>query len=195
MMSLGVGMRRKINKFIILKIKQLNKDDLSFGGFTLIEFIMIIVIIGILGMVAIPRFEVYYDIKLQAAGKRVRTDIRYVQSVSILRHTDTKIVFDDINDTYQAFYYDSDSNNWQPIQDPLTRLDLSRDFHTDSQYRGIDITGVDINTTDTLKFDWWGTPKDANDNNLTQEGWISLVCKGRSIIIKITPQTGKVSIE
>ena len=164
-------------------------------SFTLIEAVMVIVIIGILVVVAMPRFKVYYQIRLQSAAKRLCSDIRYTQSVAISKHTDTKIVFDDINDNYQAFYYDSDSNSWHPIQDPFTRLDLTRDFHADSEYKGIDISSVDINGTDTLKFNWWGTPEDGNSSALSLEGLVSLAWEDESIAVKITPQTGKVDIE
>jgi len=204
--ELALKLRRKIKGSVPLEkvtdfypVRKLFSNGVeghsSLMGFTLIEFIMVIVIMGILVTLAMPRFEVYYEIKLQAAAKRLASDIRYVQSAAISKHTDTRIVFDDIHNSYQASYYDTVSGSWQPIQDPFTRLDLTRDFNTDSQYKRIDITSVDINTTDTLKFNWWGTPRDGNDSDLTNEGSVGLAYKGGSITIKVIPQTGKVNIE
>ena len=159
------------------------------------EFVMVIVIMGILITLAIPRFKVYYEMKLHTASGILVSDIRYVQSVAISRHTDTKIDFDSTKNRYQAYYYNDDAGSWQAIKDPLTRRDLIRDFNVDSQYRGIDISNVDINNTSTLRFNWWGTPQDGNGNDITADASVSLSYKGDNTTVKITPQTAHVSIE
>lgn len=159
---------------------------------------MIIVIVGILAVVTIPRFEVFYDIKLQGAAKKLLSDIRYIQNVALSRHTNTRIIFDETNEIYQASQCESSctvSSNWTAISDPFTRSDLIMDFRTDPQYGGVDISGVDFEGTATLRFNWEGTPQDANGSDLTSPGSVTLTLRGRTKAIRVTPQTGKVTVE
>jgi len=50
---------------------------------SLVELVMVMVIIGILAVVAIPRVEVFYNIKFHAAAKKLVSDIRYAQNIAI----------------------------------------------------------------------------------------------------------------
>lgn len=176
----------------------LSNSAFSARAMTFIELVMIIVIIGILAVVALPRFETYYQIKVQAAAKKVVTDIRYVQNKAISRHADTRIIFNGGSEYYRAYYCDSDcanEANWSALQDPSTRLDLVVDFSSDHQYTGIDMFAVNFNSTDTLRFNWQGIPQDNAGSNLTSFGSLSLDYKNSSVTISVAPQTGKTVIQ
>lgn len=58
-------------------------------GFTLIELIMVIVIIGILAFVAIQKFSAKSDISLATAAAMIRSDIRSVQALAMSGHRTT----------------------------------------------------------------------------------------------------------
>jgi len=163
-------------------------------SFTVIELIMVIAIIGILAITAIPRFKVHSQIKVEGGAKKLASDIKYVQTAAISGHIDVRIVFDIVNDNYRVEYYDFNSSSWRPLQDPFTRGDMGMDFQTDYQYGGIEISEVDFEGTHTLRFNWRGTPQSSGGSDLSSPGTVILTYKGESVVIEVTPQTGKVSI-
>lgn len=168
-------------------------------GFTLIETIMVIVIIGILTAVAVPRFNAFYALKLDGAMKKVRSDIRYVQQLAISRHTDTRIVFSSGGNSYQAHNCNgsgSSCTSWSPAIDPFSRGNLQTYFNTDPQYGGINITGVVFDGGgSTLRFDWQGVPQNSARTNLANDGSISFAYRGNSNTIYITKNTGRVRVQ
>jgi len=74
-------------------------------GFTLIELIMVIVIIGILAFVAIQKYPTT-GISLETAADMIKSDIRSVQALAMAQHTakiltfaSTIYTFDDLSGT------------------------------------------------------------------------------------------------
>lgn len=61
-------------------------------GFTLIELIMVIVIIGILAFVAIQKYPTT-GISLETAADMIRSDIRSVQALAMAQHTAKILTF------------------------------------------------------------------------------------------------------
>ncbi len=152
---------------------------------------MTISIIGILALLSIPKFNVFYDMKLQSAAKKLISDIRYTQTVAITTKTDYAIEFNTTQNTYRVYRVSDNSS----LLDPFTKLPLEIDFDTHNQYRGIEIQNVDIGGTQILRFNWKGTPQTATGQNLTNEGNITLEYQGNQVTIKITPYTGKINVE
>ena len=113
-------------------------------GFTLIEVAMVVVIISILVVLAVPRFESFYSIKLSGAVKKAVSDIRYVQQMSIARHANSTITYNQLNDFYFAQEQLPDGS-WQNMKDPFTMADLNVTYGSDPQYTGIDISNVNFN--------------------------------------------------
>ena|SRR3989338_3206516 len=172
---------------------------------TLIELIMVIVIVGILALTAIPRFESFYFLKLSGAMKKVASDIRYVQQLSVSRHADTRIEFNPAGNSYQTCYCndadgacatgDCGSANWTAISDPFTRANLQVNFNSDAQYGGIDISAVNFGDTQTLRFNWQGIPQDASGADLSSDGSVNFLYRGNANTIAVTPNTGRGRVE
>lgn len=164
------------------------------AGFTIIEMVMVIVIVGILALLAIPRFSSFYSIKLTGAAKKLVSDIRYVQQLAISEHTNTKIVFNAVTNTYTAQKYNSTTGTWVAISDPFSRGNLTQNFNSDPQYGGIDIFVTTLSSS-TLRYTWQGIPQEGTDAapvNLAVERSVTLTFRGNTIAVYITPQTGRV---
>jgi prepilin-type N-terminal cleavage/methylation domain-containing protein len=145
---------RQYSEEDILRMKEILRK-----GFTLIELVMVMVIMAILTAWTIPRFESLYSIKLSGAMKKVVSDVRYVQQIAISRHTNTRMIFNKTTDVYVAEEeVPSGSNTWVSIKSPFTRGNLTVNYATDPQYKGINITDVNFNSTNTLQFKWLGEP-------------------------------------
>ena len=155
---------------------------------------MVILIIGILALSVLPRVSVLDDIKLSTAGRTLISHIQYVQNSAITRHTDMKIVFDSVNEKYEAFYFDSSDLTWYPLIDPALRTVLIMDFQSDSQLKGVDITSVNFNGASTLQFNWEGIPHDGSAAPLAATGTLTLTYKSNTVDIDVIPDTGKVII-
>lgn len=171
-------------------------------GFTMIETIMVIVILGILAALTIPRFNSFYGIKLAGALKSVVSDIRYVQQFAVSHHADSRMEFDTTANSYRACYCNeadgacgsgscSNGANWSAIPDPFTRSGLRMNFASDPQYRGIVISSPSFNGS-TLRFNWQGIPKDGGGTNLANEGSVVFSYQGNSETIYVSPATGRI---
>ena len=68
-------------------------------GFTLVEIIMVVVLIGILAVSVVPKFTDTSAISLQGGAAMVRADIRYTQELAMSTHAPKTITFT-TNDTY-----------------------------------------------------------------------------------------------
>ncbi len=155
-------------------------------SFTVIELIMVIVIVGILAALAIPRFSSFYYIKFNGAMKKVISDIRYVQQLAISRHESYNIIFNTAGETYEVRRA---SDNSYAVN-PFSRGNFIINFTTDPQYNGINI--VSANFGATLQFDWRGIPRNGAGAPLSGEGSISFSYQGNTIVIYVTPDTGRV---
>jgi prepilin-type N-terminal cleavage/methylation domain-containing protein len=194
--------RNRINQWREYSQKDIRKMVKTLDqGFTLIELVMVIVIVGILAGLAIPRFQSFYAIKLSGAARKVVSDLRFAQQLAISQHADSRIEFS--GNSYRGCYCNETdgacssgtctSTNWSAITDPFTRAPLVVDFNTDLQYRGINIAST--NFGGTLRFDWQGVPQNASGAPLTAEGSISLSYQGNNSTIYVTPNTGRVRLQ
>ena len=160
------------------------------NGFTLIETIMVIVIIGIMAALSVPRFNAFYGIKLAGVAKKVVSDIRYVQQLAISRHESYNIIFSPgpVNTYLVRRVADSSL-----AADPFSLGDFSINFNSDPHYGGITITST--NFGGTLQFDWQGIPRTAAGAALANDGSINLSYQGNSKTIIVTQNTGWVRIQ
>jgi prepilin-type N-terminal cleavage/methylation domain-containing protein len=192
-------MKKYSEGFTPLEIQTKTNDDLrkrqrrflSLTGFTLIELVMVIVIVGILAALVVPRFESFYSIKLSGAVKKVVSDIRYTQQLAVSRHETYKIIFDTSLDKYEVRRASDNSL----AKDPFSRADFVVNFNTDPQYKGINLSSAAFGGTATLQFNWQGIPQDGNGINLSSDGQVELEYHNNSLTIYVTPRTGRVRIE
>lgn len=175
-------------------------------SYTIIELIMVIVIVGILAAISIPRFQSFYYIKLNGAVKKIVSDIRYVQQFALSKHADSRIEFNTGTNSYQAcFCNESDgscstgscgSANWTAITNPFTRGNLQVNFNSDAQYGGIDVSSANFGGGNpTLIFDWQGIPRNGAGTALSAEGSVIFSYQNNVMTIYITPNTGRVRMQ
>lgn len=125
------------------------------GGFTLMEIIIVIVIIGILSFIGIARFQNTIDsINLKVASDKLRDDLRYVRNFAVNNHRNTWFNIDISSNSYSYGIYAT-----PPLGDPQTLIDPSADQPAIidlDDYNGVSITSETFGGG--FYYNWLGTP-------------------------------------
>jgi len=147
-------------------------------GFTLIELVMVIVLIGILAVVAVPKLGDMKGMKAGAFADKLEADIRYAQNLAMTRNNRYRVYFNAAPAPAPDGY--AVTNNAGTIVENLSVVLNTGD------YAGIQV----VPPFPYVEFDSLGRPYN-NLGNLTAADAIITVSPGFSITIK--PQTGAVN--
>lgn len=160
-------------------------------GFTLTEMTVIIVILGILSWIAYPKMTAMDEIRLDAAARRLASDLRYAQGLAMSRRVIHGLLFNTAAEKYTVFA----PNTATPITDPADRArTLVVDYTSRAEFKGVQVQSASFGTTPGVTFDYFGVPRDTAGVDLTTTGVVVLSYQGSSDSILVSPQTGTVTI-
>jgi len=155
----------------------------SHGGFTVIELLIVVVILAIIGLTALPMISSASSVQIRSAANMISADLEYARSMAISRGQNFYVVFDEINDSYQI-----EDQYTNLIEHPVKKgFKYFIDFQNDGRLNSVDITNVDFNATQRVRFDCLGSP----DNG----GTVILQADGNTKMITVEPVTGFISIQ
>lgn len=159
-------------------------------GFTLIEVIIVLMIIGIISAIAIPLYTSASSVQLKTAANMVASDLEYAKNLAMSTGKNYSVVFDNSTESYSI----NDANG-QVISHPV-RIGASYivNFATDNRLNKVDIANASFGLTSTVKFDYLGTPFDGSGNPLNS-GFVRLRAEGNTLTVRVEPVTGYVSID
>jgi prepilin-type N-terminal cleavage/methylation domain-containing protein len=160
-------------------------------GFSLVEVILVITILGILAWLAYPRITVMAEIKLDAAARRVAADLRYAQNRSIGTRVVHGLLFEPSASRYTVFA----PTPATPATDPADRAKpLQVDFQRRVEYQGVAIAAAAFGSTPGVTFDFFGVPRDTAGTDLAAAGRVVLTYQGLADTVEVAPATGKVTV-
>ncbi|WP_432798085.1 pilus assembly FimT family protein [Poriferisphaera sp. WC338] len=154
-------------------------------GYTLIEVLVVVAIIGIAGSVIVPAMLRAGSLGVQAASRIIISDLLYAQNDAIAKQRKRTVKFSVFGDSYELLDENDDvlDVSWKGGSTKNYKID----FQNDSRFEGVNITKVDFDTEVEVSFDELGSPSSA--------GVIELEFESEKYQINIAPFTGKVTIK
>ena len=151
------------------------------NGFTLVELLIVIVIIGIAAMISVPIMSSGGNMQIRSAANMIVADLEYAKSIAITRQENFSVSFDANNDSYEV----QDANG-VVILHPVSKRPYRIDFLNDQRLSQV---GIDVPSF-TVTFDSLGSPSSGGVVSL------SLNDSGGGTItqVMIEPVTGFVSV-
>lgn len=164
------------------------------AGFTLVEILMVVVILGIIAGIIIPQLGSRDDLKLAAAARGIIADLSYAQSQAIATQTKQFVVF---GQTQYSVKKQSGST-LQLISHPVNPGSFIVDYASGT-LAGIVITECDFDGQLTIGFDELGSPVAYNTSTqsistLASTGVIRIQSGNLTLTINIEPYTGEMSV-
>jgi prepilin-type N-terminal cleavage/methylation domain-containing protein len=168
-------------------------------GFTLIEILTVVVIIGIAGAIIVPQINSRDDLKTAAAARLVMSDLIYAQNLSITQQRNQYIAFDPTNRNYSV----ETAPSMAIVTHPVTHNPYTVTFGsggssglTEVQLVSASFTGQGGATSGTLGFDELGTPLvySSGATQIMTGGSIVVQTGGQKLRVSIEPFTGLISV-
>ena len=169
-------------------------------GFTLVEILCVVVILGIASAIIIPQISSRDDLKVSSSARTAMSDLIYAQNSAIAQQRKFYVQF--VGQQYSVMSRPTDVGALQTVTNPITKNPYSVTFG--STLNGTD--GVTLGTPDlgvpgvhVVGFDDLGAPFafDAATNTatpLTAAGTFSVSCGSASLTISIEPFTGETTV-
>ena len=153
-------------------------------GFTLIELVMVLILIGIIAVVAIPRLSDVTATNAGAFAKKLRADMRYAQDLAMTRNQRARITFRTLPNGYDI------TLGGNPVTDPATGSPFSITLNT-GQYAGISISAVEFSGS-YIEFNTLGVPFESG-GMLAVSKSVTVSGGGINQNVTVQPQTGAVN--
>lgn len=184
-------------------------------GFTLIEIMIVVVLLGIAGALVVPSMQSLGVLRIQAAVRTIVSDMTFMQSEALANQSRYVMVFgrvalyDPVDDLWKM----TDGNGYTIFDPPpgqasidinstvdvlFDPLDfgrpMSRNFD-DKQFAGAIITNVSIDGGSRLIFDELGGPSlDLTSDEPGAGGTLSVVGPDSTFIIRVEAFTGRIEV-
>lgn len=156
-------------------------------GFTLVELLVVVAIIGIASGIIIPMISDQSDFRLRSASETLIADLLYAQTWAIANQRQCQIAFDINNERYTLY-----DNSGTVISHPVYKRDYVLDFANDEHLNMIAIDAVSFGGGTFLCFSSLGVPERPDGTDLSAPAWITLSAGAMSNTITIEPVTGRI---
>ena len=172
----------------------------SRAGFTLIEILVVVVILGIAAAVIVPQIGSRADLKATSAARMIMADLIYVQNRSISQQKYHYIQFDPATASYTVKTLEGSPAVMTVVTHPVEQAPfvVALGPAGPGPLKDVKIDSVSFDGQKWLAFDEMGTPYAYNPGTsvLTpmNAGTISLKCKEMVLNIIIEPFTGELRL-
>ena len=170
-------------------------------GFTLVEILVVVVIIGIAGAIVVPQMSSRDDLKASATSRIIMSDLLYLQSLAITRQRTHYALFDESAQTYTLV----DGAGMTVLTHPVGKYPCTMKFGSAGE-AGLGDARLDSaafraqpggTAFSMIGFDELGTPLiyDAGTTQPLAEGSIVVQSGQYKLKITIASFTGQIAVE
>jgi len=152
------------------------------AGFTLVELVVVIFILGLLAAIAVPSASGGYEARLDVVELQVRDALSRAAALARSTRSTHGVVFDVPGDRFALV-----DGTGTPVTDPLTHRDYIVDFQRPDQPQGIDVFSAAFGSEGAAAiFDGQGLPID--------DGTLVLRCRTASRTLLLDKATGELTL-
>lgn len=170
-------------------------------GFTLVEILCVVVIVGIAGAVVIPMIGSRDDLKAAATTRTLMADLIYAQNMSITTQNPHYLVFDIANKRY-----DVQDSAGLVIQHPIEKMPYTVNFGTSgkSAFRDCELVSAKFIAASSgtefaaIGFDELGTPVVRTAPTTTEamsSGVVEIKSGVHRLLVEVEPFTGQITVK
>ena len=169
-------------------------------GFTLIEILVVVIIVGIAAAVVVPSVGPRNDLLVQAASRVLMADLIYAQNRAIMTASYQYVNFSGAQQRYSLLTSKPNATPLVYVQDPLKLTNYVMQFASAAQQQlqrcAMGTTSFDGKTC--IAFDELGQPYSCDAaTGVTSPlavGSVVLSCGTNSLTVSIEPYTGALSV-
>jgi prepilin-type N-terminal cleavage/methylation domain-containing protein len=174
-------------------------------GFTLVEILAVIVILGIASAIIVPQMGTRDDMRAAAAARTLIADLIYAQNQAITTGRWVYVKFDVANNKYTLLSTASSGGD-VAINNPITQTTYVQQFGASARgWEQVSLGSAVFNGADvsfrpmyTVAFDEIGSPYVFNyTNNQTNDlndGSVQLRCGQFTTTVSVAPATGEITV-
>ncbi len=155
------------------------------SGFTLIEVLIVVAIMGIVSAMVIPQMLAAGTLGVQAAARVIIADVLFAQNDAIAQQQNRRVVFEPDNERYSLT--DTAGGVLSVKWKNNSASNYVVDFTTDTRFQGVVIVSADFAGTPTLEFDVLGAPLNG--------GTVEIEYQGRRYRVTVASFTGRVTVQ
>jgi len=169
------------------------------AGFTLIEILVVVIILGIAGAIVIPALSTRDDLRAAAASRVIMADLIYAQNLAITKQSNSYVSFSTASQTYSVC-----DSTMTVVTHPVTQNAYTQTLNISGGTDGLAQSSLDSvafvdgasTTTAIIGFDDLGTPLVYNSGATTTMTSGKVVVKSGTykLQINIEPYTGQISV-
>ena len=159
------------------------------SGFTLIELVMVLVIVGTLAIIIVPKMGPNKASELFVGAMLVEQDLQYAADYALSTGTTIRCIFNVAQNKYNL-WKQSSTGVWVLLTRPVTGENYDVSLGS-KPYSGLVLTQASINGESEVFFNSQGIPLDKNLLPLTTNGTVTL---NNQKIIQITPVSSLVEL-